>query len=221
MKSMRNTKYILYGLGILILTLGISFTIQSDIGTSPFDALLVGLSIKVGLTVGSWEIIIAFILIFCNSFLKRQRPEFLGLLTSFITGLGIDTWLFLLNPLIKPELWVSKLICFIIGLIVIGLGTAIYLHTNFAPMPVDRLMLIIQGLTGMNIQFSRTIIYLFFLTTAIIFKGPIGIGTLFTVCLGGPILHYFMPSIEKLLNFLTINNASKESNRYTNKNHSG
>ncbi len=64
-------KYIFYVLGILILTLGISFTIQSDLGTSPFDALLVGLSLNVGLTVGSWEIIIALLLICCNSILKK------------------------------------------------------------------------------------------------------------------------------------------------------
>jgi uncharacterized membrane protein YczE len=140
MKRLSKTKYIFYGLGILILTLGISLTIQSDLGTSPFDALLVGLSIKVGLTVGSWEIIIAFILICCNSFLKRQRPEFLGLLTAFITGIGIDIWLFLLHHLITPELWFSKFVCFGIGIIVIGAGTAIYLHTHFAPIPVDRLM---------------------------------------------------------------------------------
>lgn len=87
-------KYIVYVLGIFILTLGISFTIQSNLGTSPFDAVVVGLSKNVGLTVGSWEIIIAFILIICNSFLKRQRPEVLGMLTAFITGIGIDMWLF-------------------------------------------------------------------------------------------------------------------------------
>lgn len=43
-----------------------------------------------GLTVGSWEIIIALILICCNAFIKRQRPEVLGLLTASITGIGID-----------------------------------------------------------------------------------------------------------------------------------
>lgn len=58
MRSIK-VKYATYVLGILILTFGISFTIQSDLGTSPFDALLVGLSKNVGLTVGSWEIIIA------------------------------------------------------------------------------------------------------------------------------------------------------------------
>lgn len=68
---------------------------QSDLGTSPFVALLVGLSINVGLTVGSWEIIIALILICCNSILNRQRPELLGMLTAFIMGIRIDIWLFL------------------------------------------------------------------------------------------------------------------------------
>ncbi|MED4788686.1 YitT family protein [Bacillus atrophaeus] len=200
-------KYTFYVLGILILTLGISFTIQSGLGTSPFDAVVVGLSKNVGLTVGSWEIIIAFILICCNSFLKRQRPEILGLLTAFITGIGIDMWLFLLHNLLTPDLWYSKVICFGIGLVVIGLGTATYLHTNFAPIPVDRLTLIIKELTRTNIFFSRTFIYLLFLIVAIILNGPIGVGTLLTVCLGGLILNSFMPFTEKILDRLLTNSS--------------
>ncbi|MCY9111866.1 YitT family protein [Bacillus atrophaeus] len=212
-------KYIVYVLGIFILTLGISFTIQSDLGTSPFDAVVVGLSKNVGLTVGSWEIIIAFILICCNSFLKRQRPEVLGLLTAFITGIGIDMWLFLLHFFVTPDLWYSKVICFGIGLVVIGLGTATYLHTNFAPIPVDRLTLIIKELTRTSIFFSRTFIYLVFLIAAMILNGPIGVGTLLTVCLGGIILNYFMPFTEQILDRI-LTNSSTSPNDDKDKKHS-
>nr|WP_197985436.1 MULTISPECIES: YitT family protein [Bacillus] len=177
----------------MILTFGISVTIQSDLGTSPFDALIVGLSVHAGLTVGSWEIIIAFLLICCNSMLKRQRPEFTGMITAFITGIGIDMWLFFLHRIITPELWYGKAGCFAIGLVVIGIGTATYLHTNFAPIPVDRLTLIVRELTGRSIFFSRTVIYFIFFILAVMLKGPVGIGTLLTVCLGGVILHFFMP----------------------------
>ncbi|MGM7722914.1 YczE/YyaS/YitT family protein [Metabacillus sp. Hm71] len=201
-------KYVFYVLGILILTLGISFTIQSDLGTSPFDALLVGLSLNVGLTVGSWEIIIALLLICCNSLLIRQKPEVLGLLTAFITGIGIDMWLFLLPFFITPELWYSKVVCFGIGLVFIGVGTATYLQTNFAPIPVDRLTLIIKELTRTNIFFSRTFIYLIFLIMALILNGPIGVGTLLTVCLGGLILNYFMPITEKVLDRFLTNSST-------------
>ncbi|CUX94975.1 YczE/YyaS/YitT family protein [Bacillus velezensis] len=186
-------KYVFYVLGIMILTFGISVTIQSDLGTSPFDALIVGLSVHAGLTVGSWEIIIAFLLICCNSMLKRQRPEFSGMITAFITGIGIDMWLFFLHRVITPQLWYGKAGCFAIGLVVIGIGTATYLHTNFAPIPVDRLTLIVRDLTGRSIFFSRTVIYFIFFILALMLKGPVGIGTLLTVCLGGIILHFFMP----------------------------
>ena len=192
-------KFFFYVLGILLLTLGISLTIQSDFGTSPFDALLVGLAVRVGFTVGTWEIIIALILIGCNSLLKRQKPEVLGLLTAFITGISIDMWLFLLENLTTFDLWYSKVIYFGIGLLIIGLGTAIYLHSNFAPIPVDRLMLIIQELTRTNIFFSKSLIYLLFLIIALIFKGPIGVGTLLIVCLSGLILNYFMSCTKKVL----------------------
>src|SRR5690625_6311345 len=131
MKKLTKTRWIFYGLGIFILTLGISLTILSGLGTSPFDALLVGLSIKVGLTVGSWEIIIAFILIFCNSTLKRNRPEFLGLLTAIITGIGIDMWLFSLPYLINLELWLNYLICLSIVFIVLCVGTSFYFYVYF------------------------------------------------------------------------------------------
>ncbi|WP_339281016.1 YitT family protein [Lysinibacillus sp. FSL P2-0066] len=192
-------KYVFYVVGILILTLGISLTIQSKLGTSPFDALLVGLSKNVGLTVGSWEIILALLLIGSNSLLARQRPEILGLVTALITGIGIDMWLFLLHDIVSPDLWFSQAVCFTTGLVIVGLGTATYLHTNFAPIPVDRLTLIIKELTRKTIFFSRTLIYLLFFMLAIFFNGPIGVGTLLTVCFGGYILHFFMPITGRIL----------------------
>ncbi|MGG4110202.1 YitT family protein [Bacillus subtilis] len=190
-------KYIFYGLGILILSLGISLTIQSGLGTSPFDALLVGLSKEVGLTVGSWEVLISVLLLFCNAILTRKKPILLGLITAFITGIGIDLWLFVVKNTIYLNALLSKLICFGIGLVLIGLGTAIYLQTKFASTPIDHLTLIIRDLSKRTILFSRTLVYALFLVLASIFKGPIGIGTLLTVCLGGMLLHVFMPIVER------------------------
>lgn len=163
-------KYIFYGLGILILSLGISLTIQSGLGTSPFDALLVGLSKLIGLTVGSWEVLISVILLICNAILTRKKPILLGLITAFITGIGIDLWLFVVKNTIYLNALLSKLICFGIGLMLIGLGTAIYLQTKFASTPIDHLTLIIRDLSKRTILFSRTLVYALFLVLAIIFK---------------------------------------------------
>lgn len=198
-------KYIFYVIGILLLTLGIAFTIQSDLGTSPFDAVLVGLSINVGLTVGSWEVILAVLMIGCNSLLKREKPEVLGLVTAVITGIGIDLWLFILSNFTILIPLQSQAICFGVGLILIGIGTATYLHTNFAPIPVDRLTLILKEITGTNLFVSRTIIYIVFLGIALLLDGPIGIGTILTVCLAGVILNLFMPPIGRYIDRISTN----------------
>ncbi|WP_068622638.1 YczE/YyaS/YitT family protein [Paenibacillus tuaregi] len=192
-------KIFIFGVGIFILTFGVSLTIQSDLGVSPFDAMLVGLSNSIGLTVGSWEVIIAMIIIGCNSYFSKQRPELLGLVTAFITGIGIDFWLFLFDHAIEPKLLLSKIVCYTIGLFFVALGTSIYLTPNFAPIPIDRLTLILHTRSGLNLFITRTLIYLFFLTVAFAVKGPIGIGTIVTVCLGGILLNKLLPFTQKQL----------------------
>lgn len=192
-------KYVFYIAGILLLTLGIALSIQSNLGISPFDAVLVGLFLNVGLTVGSWEIILAVLLIGCNSVLKREKPELSGLITAVITGIGIDFWLFVLGDSVMPDSTQSQAAFFGIGLIFIGFGTAVYLHMNFAPIPVDRLTLVLKEITGTNLFVSRTFIYLLFLIIALVLDGPIGVGTIVTVCLAGLILNFFMHPVGKAI----------------------
>lgn len=195
-------KYLLYTAGLIILTLGVGFTIQADLGASPYDALLVGLSKSVGLTVGSWEVILALILIFFNAIMKKEKPYFLGGITAIITGIGIDFWLFLLKGL-APSTWYSGFLCFAIGLVLTGLGTAIYLRGKIAPMPLDHTMLIIKELTGKSLFYSRTLLYVVFFILAFIFGGPIGVGTILTVCLGGSVLNGCVLFIDKFFSLKT------------------
>lgn len=195
-------KYIFYVLGIGILALGISLMIQSNLGTSPFDALLVGLSVRVGLTVGSWEIIIALMLIGLNAVVQRQKPEWLGMVTALLTGAGIDMWLLILQHGLTPELWYSRWVFFGIGLVITGLGTAVYLYTNFAAIPIDRLTLVLQQLLRTNMLVARTVVYMVFLIMALMLGGPIGVGTVLTVGLGGVVLQYFIPVVGKVLDRL-------------------
>ncbi|KEO81197.1 hypothetical protein [Tumebacillus flagellatus] len=49
-----------------------------------------GLSKTVGLTVGSWEILIALILVGGNALLRRKKPEYLGMLTVCFGGILLN-----------------------------------------------------------------------------------------------------------------------------------
>lgn len=191
-------RFILYVSGIIIMTFGIALTIRSLMGTSPFDALLVGLFQTFGLTIGSWEIVVGLALVLFNAAALRRKLEYFALLTSLITGMGIDLWLFVLGDLISPITLFGQASCLILGVGLVGLGVTINLQANFAPNPMDRSMLVINELTGLNVAISRALVSLVLVILAFIFSGPIGIGTLFSALFTGVFIKFFMPYTARL-----------------------
>ncbi|SDI01077.1 YczE/YyaS/YitT family protein [Desulfosporosinus hippei] len=191
-------RFIFYVSGIIIMTFGIALTIRSLMGTSPFDALLVGLFQTFGLTIGSWEIVVGLALVLFNAAAQRRKLEYFALLTSLITGMGIDLWLFVLGDSISPLTLFSQAACLILGVGIVGLGVAVNLQADFAPNPMDRSMLVINQLTGLNVAISRAIVSLVLVILAFLFSGPIGIGTLFSALITGVFIKFFMPYTARL-----------------------
>ncbi|UOQ44776.1 YitT family protein [Halobacillus salinarum] len=191
----RATYYIL---GIIVLTLGIALTIQSHMGTSPFDALLVGLYRTFGLTIGSWEIVVGFSMILFNAIAERRIPELIALATSLLTGAFIDVWVFTINNWIHPQVFSMQMLCLLAGMVISALGISINLQADFAPNPFDRTMLVVTKMTGWNVGFSRAVISVVLVTAAFFFGGAIGIGTLIIALFSGTIIHFFMAYVQKL-----------------------
>src|SRR5690625_4518995 len=86
-----KTGFHFYMIGIVILTFGIALSIQSTLGTSPFDALLVGLHRTIGLSIGSWEIVVGFAMVLGIAVIVKKRPVYFALITSLINGLCRDS----------------------------------------------------------------------------------------------------------------------------------
>ncbi|REJ09838.1 YczE/YyaS/YitT family protein [Halobacillus trueperi] len=186
-----------YTVGIIIMTLGIALTIQSAQGTSPFDALLVGLHRTFGLTIGSWEIVVGFSMIVFNAIAEKRRPELLALATSLLTGIGIDFWVFTIRDTIHPDVFWTQMICLVAGMIIAGFGIALNLQADFAPNPFDRMMLVVSKLTGWNVSISRALISILLVILAFLFSGAIGIGTVLITLFSGPVIQGFMAQINK------------------------
>src|SRR5699024_864919 len=122
---------------------GIALAVESMLGTSPFDALLVGLYRTFGLTIGSWEVVVGFVMIVGNALAERKMPEYFAFITSLITGIGIDSWLVILRLFDITNSGLVQWIYLLFSLIFSALGISFYLHSNIAPNPMDRSMLII------------------------------------------------------------------------------
>ncbi|CAG9623635.1 YczE/YyaS/YitT family protein [Sutcliffiella rhizosphaerae] len=192
------TRVLFYLIGLFILSFGISLSIISDLGAGAWDALNVGLSNTFGLTVGSWVFIVGIILIIINAWLHKRKPDYLAVITIFLVGVFIDFWLIQVLPEWSPESLIIRFIVLLIGMTLMAIGISTYLQSKLPVIPIDNLMLGIQKRLKIKMMTAKTIGEVGALIAALIFKGPIGIGT-FIITFGiGPLIQLFFPVLERL-----------------------
>ncbi|MFD1037586.1 YitT family protein [Virgibacillus byunsanensis] len=186
-----------YIVGLIFLTFGISMMILANLGAGPWDAFFVGLSLNLGLTVGSWIFINGILLILLNAYLLKKTPDFLALVTMFLIGSFIDVWL----EVIFAELAITSLLVrigmLVSGIISIAVGVSFYLQSNFARNPIDNLMMAFHFRTGKSLAFSKTAIEVMIMLIAFIIGGPIGFGTILVAFGIGPLIQSFYIPVKK------------------------
>jgi uncharacterized protein len=191
-------------LGIIILSLGASLTIKANMGVGAWDALNVGLSRIFGFTVGSFVIIIGLILLFVNAVLLKSRPDYMAVFTFFIIGSLIDFWMLVVLANFEPDEFILKLVTLVVGLLIIGLGVAMYLQPKFPLNPIDNFMVGVSQRLGVSLVVAKTIGELIALVLALIVKGPIWFGTIIVTIGIGPSIQLFIPFIEKVATRLNV-----------------
>ncbi|MDG5789533.1 membrane protein [Evansella sp. AB-P1] len=192
-------RYFIYCLGFLILALGLTLTIKANLGTGPWPALNVGLASSFGLTVGSWTFIVGIVLILINSILIKELPSFLSIIPIFILGIFLDFWLLIVFNNITIQTLMFQFGLLLVGIMLIAIGVSLYIQTKLPLNPIDGFMLAVQKRFQVSMRKGKTITELVALFFAILFSGPIGIGTIFVALLIGPTVQYFFNVMETLV----------------------
>lgn len=195
-------RFILFFIGLAILSFGIVLTIKADFGVAPWDVLHIGLYKQFGLTIGMWSIIVGIIVLSTSSVLLKEWPKLGSFLNMVLVGVFID--LFLLVPwLTTPEHIVGKLMMLIIGIIVVAFGLGIYISAKLGAGPRDSLMLAVHIKTGWKIQHVRSSMEIIVLVFGWFLGGPVHIGTVITSLTIGHIVGITLPLCQKMADHLT------------------
>ncbi|MCY8934120.1 YczE/YyaS/YitT family protein [Bacillus atrophaeus] len=202
-------RWAFYFIGLLILSFGISLTIEGKaLGISPWDAFHYGLFQRFGLTIGQWAIIIGAIIVCLTSVFTKALPKIGALLNMVLIGIFIDFFNILLP---EPSTYTASVIVFSLGVLLIGYGVGVYVSAGLGAGPRDSLMMLISEKTGWNVQWVRNGIELTILAVAWGMGGPIGIGTIITAILTGLILRFSLPQSTQLLRYMLMKRVEKVS----------
>jgi uncharacterized membrane protein YczE len=167
-----------------------SMLVLARLGLDPWDVLHQGLSRTFGLAIGTWTIIVSFLVLLSWTGL-RQRPGVGTICNAVAVGLVMDIVLAAVHP--PHELWL-RWVLLVGGVAGNGVATGFYIGAGLGPGPRDGLSVGIAG-RGHSMRVVRTTIEGTVLITGFLLGGTVGVGTVLYALSIGPITHQTIPAL--------------------------
>lgn len=161
-------------LGLTLFGLGEGLLIVSSSGASPWSVLAQGISLNLGLSIGTitFFVSIAVLILWIP---LNQKPGIGTILNAIIIALMIDICIKLVST---PDNIYTQLILAVIAVLTVGIGGGIYLVANLGAGPRDGLMVGLQNKTNLPIAVVRAFLEISVVTIGWYLGGTVGIGTL-------------------------------------------
>lgn len=180
---------LLYG-GLILSGFSFAMFVQADLGLDPWNVFHQGISETTGRTIGSIVVVSSAVVLLLWIPL-RQKPGLGTLSDVAVVGIVMD---FSLRLMPFPETQGLRFTFLIAALLLNGLAVSLYLGAGLGPGPRDGLM---TGLAarGWSIRSARVAIDASVLTVGWVLGGTVGIGTVASALIIGPVVGYLLPRI--------------------------
>jgi uncharacterized membrane protein YczE len=169
-------------IGFLLFGMSIDIMVQADLGLDPWDVLHMALTHHLPITLGEASIGVAFIVVIVDVVLGE--PLGWGTIMNMIF---IGVWVDALRPFVPtvPSVFWAQVAYLLLGTLVMGFGTAIYVGVDAGAGPRDSLMLALSRIGKTNLRWSRTLLESATVVIGWLLGGPLWVGTiLFAVTIG-------------------------------------
>ena len=179
-------------LGLLLYGLAAALQVRSGLGLDPWDVFHQGLAEHVGLAIGTLVIIVggAVLLLWIP---LRQRPGLGTVSNVVLIGLALN-WSLQLLPERAALGW--RITELLVGVLLCGVATGMYIGARFGPGPRDGLMTGLARRTGRSIRLVRTAIEVSVLAAGWLLGGTVGVGTVLFALAIGPLAQIFLPLFD-------------------------
>lgn len=181
-------------LGLVIFGTGEALLIRAGLGVSPWTVLAQGVAVNSALGIGAATFLVS-VLVLLLWIPLRQMPGLGTVANAVLIAAAIEItlpWL----PAVDGV--VLRLLQTVGGILLVGLGSGIYLVAHLGAGPRDGLMTGLQRLSGLPIAWVRTAIEVTVVAIGWLLGGTVGVGTLMFALLIGPAVALGLSLVEWL-----------------------
>ncbi len=181
-------RLVLLYVGLAVFGFSLALIVAAELGNAPWDVFHQGVSGLIGVSIGA-VVIMTSAVVLLGWIPLRERLGIGTISNAVVVGLALDASLAVL-----PELtgWPVRIGALIVGVVLNGAATGMYVGAGLGPGPRDGLM---TGLAkrGWSIRLVRTGIEIVVLVAGIALGGTFGIGTIVFAAAIGPLAQVFIP----------------------------
>ena len=178
----RFSTMILLIVGLIIFGAGDAVLISARLGNTPWTVLAEGIAENLNLSIGKSTFLVSFLVLLIWIPL-REKPGIGTILNAILIAATIE---FLLPILPTPEAFSLQIIQVLVGIVLVAIGSGLYLTANLGPGPRDGTMTGLTKVTGIPIGRIRSGIEIFVIAIGWTLGGKFGIGTILFAILIGP-----------------------------------
>ena len=178
----RFSTMILLIVGLIIFGAGDAVLISARLGNTPWTVLAEGIAENLGWSIGESTFFVSFMVLLLWIPL-REKPGIGTILNAILIAATIE---FLLPILPTPEAFSLQIIQVLVGIVLVAIGSGLYLTANLGPGPRDGTMTGLTKVTGIPIGRIRSGIEIFVIAIGWTLGGKFGIGTILFAILIGP-----------------------------------
>lgn len=167
--------------GLVLFGIAIALMARAGLGLSPWEVLHQGISVRTGIPMGTVSILLG-VPILVLWIPLRAAPGIGTLLNVVLVGTTTNLALAAIAP---AESWPVAGVMLASGILMLAVGSGMYLAADLGPGPRDGLFTALHHRTGWRIAYVRSAIELSVLGAGWLLGGTVGIGTLiFAVTIG-------------------------------------
>lgn len=203
-------RYIVFTIGVLINSFGISFITKASLGTSPISSVPYVLSLRFEPTLGEFSFVLNMIFIILEIILLRRRFEkiqFLQIVVNVVFSYFIDFSMLLLGTL-NPVNYIMKLVFLLIGCAILAFGITLEVFADVILVPGEGIVNAIavtfkKQFGSVKVGFDVTLMSTACILSLVFFHGLQGIreGTLISALIVGTIVKFYSRRLGFLRNW--------------------
>jgi len=179
--------FLVIQIGFLLFGLSIDMMVQANLGLSSWDVLHMALTYHLPISLGEASVGVAFVVVLVDVILRE--PLGWG---TIMNMLFIGAWVDVLKPFVpgvSSVLWV-QVVYLMLGTLVMGFGTAIYIGVDAGAGPRDSLMLALSRIGKLSLRWSRTLLESATVLVGWLLGGPFWVGTIISAIAIGPSVQF-------------------------------